>query len=61
MNAFIKTIVRLITAVISAFIIAFGVYGWLYEDAGMVGIILAIGGFMFGWIGNKIVIWGFSN
>lgn len=61
MAVFIKTIVRLITAFTSAFIIAFGIYDWLYEDSGLVGIIVAIGGFLFGWVGNKVVMWAFSN
>ena len=61
MTVFIKTIVRLITAFISALIIAFGVNGWLYEDTGLIGIIVAIGGLIFGWVGNKIVMWVFSN
>ena len=50
MAVFIKTIVRLITAFTSAFIIAFGIYGWLYEGSGLIGIIVAIGGF-FVWLG----------
>ena len=61
MAIFIKTIVRLITALISAFIITFGIYGWLYEDSDLIGIIVAIGGFVFGWVGNKVVMWAFSN
>ena len=61
MVIFIKTIVRLITALISAFIISFGIYDWLYEDSGLIGIIVAIGGFVFGWVGNKVVMWAFSN
>ena len=61
MTVFIKTIVRLITAFISALIIAFGFNGWLYQDTGLVGIIVAIGGFIFGWVGNKIVKWVFST
>jgi|TARA_B110000438_G_scaffold281058_1_gene306861 hypothetical protein len=61
MAVFIKTIVRLITAFTSAFIIAFGIYGWLYEGSGLIGIIVAIGGFLFGWVGNKVVMWAFSN